>query len=175
MLYFAYGSNMSFERLFERCSSCQNLGVAILDNYRLVFMTNNRGKIVANIEPFKGERVVGILYHLTQADLKKLDRYEGRPYVYKRVQMDVTLENGRQIETFTYAMEKYYSVYREADELGKTPQPTEQFYRRRYGKPRKDYLNHILKGFEENLIDTQPLVTAIEVSKALSKQTQLTR
>jgi len=167
MLYFAYGSNMSSKRLLDRCDSAQALGVAILDEFRLTFMANNRGKIVANIEQALGEQVVGVLYDLTQADMKKLDRFEGRPYVYKRIKLEVTLENNRVVTAYTYAMEKHYTTYREFDELSKPAKQTESLIMRRYGKPRKDYLQHILKGYEENLIDTRPLVEAVNYSKSL--------
>lgn len=79
--YFAYGSNLSPGGMASRAPQARQVGRATLPDWRLTF----RG--VADIEPKKGQRVEGVIWKITQADLRALDRYEGYPSVYDRRRM----------------------------------------------------------------------------------------
>jgi hypothetical protein len=73
--YFAYGSNMSFEQMKERCPDSKYLGVARLNGYKLDFtkMSTIRGGGVADIVESADDCVYGILYSITDDELAVLD------------------------------------------------------------------------------------------------------
>ncbi|MEY3811166.1 MAG: hypothetical protein RIT11_192 [Pseudomonadota bacterium] len=73
--YFAYGSNMSYEQMKERCPGSKYLGVARLNGYKLDFtkMSTIRGGGVADIVESVDDCVYGILYSITDSDLAVLD------------------------------------------------------------------------------------------------------
>lgn len=87
-LYFAYGSNLSLAQMAHRCPDSIFLGKATLDGHR--WQVNDRG--VANLVPVsqsgrkkkghggEGENdvvVEGLLYAISAADERRLDRFEG--------------------------------------------------------------------------------------------------
>jgi gamma-glutamylcyclotransferase len=84
--YFAYGSNMSYEQMKERCPDSKYVGVARLNGYKLDFtkMSTIRGGGVADIVEAEDDCVYGVLYSITDDDLAKLDRFEGYPRMYDR-------------------------------------------------------------------------------------------
>jgi hypothetical protein len=78
-LTFAYGSNMDFTQMRERCSSAQFVCIAILKNYRLAFTrkSTNRQCGVSDIVPTPDSVVWGVVYEVTEYDLAVLDIKEG--------------------------------------------------------------------------------------------------
>jgi gamma-glutamylcyclotransferase (GGCT)/AIG2-like uncharacterized protein YtfP len=77
-LYFAYGSNMDKEQMKLRCPDAICKGTAVLPDYKL---TERR---YADIDESEGGAVSGLLWSISEADLKALDRYEGWPNLYER-------------------------------------------------------------------------------------------
>ena len=73
--YFAYGSNMSYEQMKERCPGSKSLGVARLNGFRLDFtkISTIRGGGVADIVESADDCVYGVLYSITDDDLANLD------------------------------------------------------------------------------------------------------
>ena len=104
MYYFAYGSNLNKKQMRERCPDSKPLFVATLRNYKLVFVGWSRQWRggVASIKPFRGERVLGALYELSDRDLIRLDNYEGYPGSYNRLKVTVFDEDGEPVEAITY-------------------------------------------------------------------------
>ena len=104
MYYFAYGSNLNQKQMRERCPGSKPKLVAVLPNYKLVFVGWSRQWRggVASIKPFRGERVLGAIYELSDRDLKRLDKYEGYPGNYNRLKVTVFDEDGEPIEAMTY-------------------------------------------------------------------------
>ena len=96
-LYFAYGSNMHPMRMTKRCPGAIDLGGAILRNYRVV------ERLYADIDFEEGAAMQGVLYVITEEHLRKLDRYEGYPSVYRRIWVDVEFE-GCVYQAVTYEM-----------------------------------------------------------------------
>ena len=84
--YFAYGSNMDKDQIEIRCPMAKQIGIGIIANYRIDFTrkstTRNCG--VADIVESPGDVVWGIIYSITEEDLKSLDRYEGYPHYYTK-------------------------------------------------------------------------------------------
>ncbi|MBQ8756280.1 MAG: gamma-glutamylcyclotransferase, partial [Lentisphaeria bacterium] len=78
-LYFAYGSNMNPARMAKRCPGAIDLGGAVLRNHRVA------ERLYADIDFVEGAETEGVLYVITEEHLRKLDRYEGYPSVYRRI------------------------------------------------------------------------------------------
>ncbi|MFC2009499.1 gamma-glutamylcyclotransferase family protein [Chloroflexota bacterium] len=105
MYYFAYGSNLSFKQMSERCPKSKPRFKAILPNYRLIFTGWSR-KLrggVAGIKKVKDEKVVGGVYEVSEGCLMSLDRHEGSLYV--RLNVVVFTEDGDPIEAITHIKE----------------------------------------------------------------------
>jgi len=104
MYYFAYGSNLNKKRMLERCPDSKPMFIATLHNYKLVFVGWSRQWRggVASIKPFRGERVLGAIYEVSDRDLRRLDSYEGYPGNYTRFNITVFDEDGEPIKAITY-------------------------------------------------------------------------
>ena len=104
MLYFAYASNLNKKQMRERCPDSRPKVTATLPNYRLVFLGWSRewrgGK--ASIRLFRGEKVMGGVYEVSERDLRRLDSYEGYPRDYNRINVTVFTETGEAIPAMTY-------------------------------------------------------------------------
>jgi gamma-glutamylcyclotransferase (GGCT)/AIG2-like uncharacterized protein YtfP len=79
VLYFAFGSNMNWAQVRERCPSAHFVGVAVLPDHRLAFTRKsvNRGCGVADAVHDIGRRVWGVVYEISELDVDKLDTLEG--------------------------------------------------------------------------------------------------
>jgi len=113
----------------ERCPDSKPMFVVTLPNYKLVFAGWSRqwrGGI-ASIKPFRGERVLGGIYEISERDLRRLDRYEGYPDSYQRINVRVFDEDGNPVEAVTYI---------KAGQLEETP-------------PSKAYLSAIQQGYRD--------------------------
>ncbi|MFC2016128.1 gamma-glutamylcyclotransferase family protein [Chloroflexota bacterium] len=129
MYYFAYGSNLNRKRMLERCPDSEPKFIATLPNYKLVFVGWSRQWRggMASIRPFRGEKVRGAIYEVSDRDLRRLDSYEGYPANYGRLNITVFNEDGEPIQTITYI---------------KAGQSEE-------GKPSKEYLSLIQQGYRD--------------------------
>ena len=104
MYYFAYGTNLNQRQMLERCPDSQPKFVATLPNYKLVFVGWSRQWRggVASIRPFRGEKVLGAIYEVSDRDLRRLDSYEGYPRSYNRLNITVFDEGGEPTKAITY-------------------------------------------------------------------------
>ena len=104
MYYFAYGTNLNQRQMLERCPDSKPVFTASLPNYKLVFVGWSRqwrGGVVS-IRPFRGEKVLGAIYEVSDKDLKRLDNYQGYPDNYTRLNVTVFDEGGEPIKAITY-------------------------------------------------------------------------
>ena len=99
-LYFAYGSNINLGQMEYRCPDASVVGPATLENYELLF---RRGGC-ATIAPKEGETVHGLLWSLTPACERSLDRYEGYPRFYEKRMVTVRDGLGRSLSVMAYIM-----------------------------------------------------------------------
>ena len=120
--YFAYGSNMLYERIARRITSAERLCAASLEGYRLDFSKlsiDGSGKCTITLHA--GSIVHGVIYKINETDLKKLDLFEGMMPEgsgkgYKRAILQTT---SPEIEVVTYIANKEnlnlmpYSWYKE--------------------------------------------------------------
>jgi gamma-glutamylcyclotransferase (GGCT)/AIG2-like uncharacterized protein YtfP len=76
--YFAYASNLNRKQMGERCPDAKVRFTAVLPNYKLVFAGWSRvwHGGTATLKPFRGEKVRGAIYEVTEACMKQLDKYE---------------------------------------------------------------------------------------------------
>ncbi|MFC2069554.1 gamma-glutamylcyclotransferase family protein [Chloroflexota bacterium] len=102
MYYFAYASNLNMKQMKERCPDSKPLFTATLPNHKLVFEGWSRqqrgGK--ANIRLFRGERVLGAVYDVSEQCMKRLDKFEG---TYTRLRVTIFDEDGEAIEAIAYS------------------------------------------------------------------------
>jgi gamma-glutamylcyclotransferase len=79
MLYFAYGSNMNWQQMQNRCPSARFFGIALLPDHKLAFTRKSikRGCGVADAAPTQNHNVWGIVYEITAQDIEALDKSEG--------------------------------------------------------------------------------------------------
>jgi len=101
MYYFAYASNLSKKQMQTRCPDSKPMFIAVLPNYRLVFTgwsrTYHGG--LATIKPFRGEKVRGAIYEVTDACMRKLDKWETG---YSRFKVTVFDEDNQAVQAVTY-------------------------------------------------------------------------
>ena len=94
--YFAYGSNMSRQVMAEVAPSAEVLDVGRLVDHRLAFTCKstrwNAG--VADIVECSGFSVYGVLYTIQANQLIELDRKEGAPRSYQRIDVSVSTDHG---------------------------------------------------------------------------------
>ncbi|HXF95143.1 MAG TPA: gamma-glutamylcyclotransferase family protein, partial [Gemmatimonadales bacterium] len=98
--YFAYGSNLSRERMARRCPGAALLGTARLAGHR--FVINRRG--YATVVPEPGATVYGVLWDLSETHGALLDRYEGvEQGLYRREPCRVEpVAGGRPVDAWLY-------------------------------------------------------------------------
>ena len=78
MLYFAYGSNMNWDKMRQRCASSRFVGRAVLRGYMLEFTRESQEHHgVADVVTKDGAHVWGVVYELSNLDVGKLDVKEG--------------------------------------------------------------------------------------------------
>ena len=129
MYYFAYGTDLGHETMKKICPDCKPLFPAELPNYKLAFTgweRKWRGGI-ATIRPFRGGRVMGGVYEISDRDMKLLDRQQGYPTRYDWLNIIVIPKGGDPVEAVTY-------IRREQSE------ETE---------PSKQYLEAMRKGYDD--------------------------
>lgn len=101
MYYFAYGSNLSKKQMAERCPDSKPVFSATLPNYQMVFTGWSRQWRggVASIKTFRGAKVPGAIYEVTEECWRRLDRYEAG---YTRFNVTVFDEDSTPVAAVTY-------------------------------------------------------------------------
>lgn len=148
MFYFAFGSNLDTAQMKARCPVAVPLGPTVLRNHALRFAgwSERWGGSVATVERSPGARVPGLLYRIGHQDLAALDRIEGCPWVYERVQRQVFDEQGAR---------RLAHVYQLVD-----AEP---------GEPSHDYLRVIRRAYQTLGLDETELLRAAQPGPALRR------
>ncbi|MBI2869120.1 MAG: gamma-glutamylcyclotransferase [Chloroflexi bacterium] len=104
MNYFAYATDLNKQHMQQRCPGAKPVSTAVLPNYRLIFAGWSRQwrGAVASIKPWKGERVRGALYEITEQCLRRLDSAEGYPVNYEHLNITVFDEDDTPIPAITF-------------------------------------------------------------------------
>jgi gamma-glutamylcyclotransferase (GGCT)/AIG2-like uncharacterized protein YtfP len=128
--YCAYASNMNRAQMRSRAGEIAEERPATLENFELVFNKKARGgSATANIRPAPGKTVHGVLYKVNEQAFRSMDRYEGAPQHYRRVEVNVTDGNGGK-----FAAQAYIATRVERSSL----------------RPATHYLQAILEGAAEH-------------------------
>lgn len=105
--YFAYASNMSRAQMRSRAGEVLEERPARLENYELLFNKKARGgSATANIHPAPGKYVEGVLYRIPESAFRNLDRFEGAPQHYRRIEVNFNGPNGSKISAQAYIATK---------------------------------------------------------------------
>ncbi len=129
MLYFAYGSNMQFDQMRERCPSVRFVCATRLADYRLAFtrFSKNRQCGAADIVPRIGAEVWGAVFQIDETDIGGLDKSEGyrpgRPRIenaYERSEIHVDRDGD---------VQKPFAVwtYKVVTQLDPNPKPSQTY------------------------------------------------
>ncbi len=104
MYYFAYGSHLNRKQMLECCPDSKPKSIATLPNYKLIFVgwSRQRHGGVASIKHFRGEKVLGAIYEISDRDLRRLDKCEGYPGTSNRFNVTVFDNKGDPLEATTY-------------------------------------------------------------------------
>ncbi|NPV28356.1 MAG: gamma-glutamylcyclotransferase [Firmicutes bacterium] len=144
--YFAYGSNIDANQMKERIGRCPDRVLGILRNWRLEFNKASAkvpGAGFANIMPCPGDAVEGVLYLLSEEELRRLDHYEGVPHHYRRHLVNVERQQtGKDVTAVTYVA---------------NPEKVQGGL-----KPTREYLSHLLAGADCLSEGYMQLLRAIE-------------
>ena len=143
--YLAYGSNLNLEQMSNRCPTAKKAGIAIINNYRLMFKGSASGNYLT-IERAEGYFVPVGVFVIEESDESALDRYEGYPNFYYKKDFRVELrddnDNRSMIDAFVYVMHE----------------------ERVLGAPADEYVQRVLKGYEAFGFDARLLEEAVEYS-----------
>ncbi|HTS12302.1 MAG TPA: gamma-glutamylcyclotransferase family protein [Candidatus Limnocylindrales bacterium] len=119
--YFAYASNMNRAQMRSRAGAILEERPGRLDNYELAFNKKLRGGVAgANIQPSSGKFVEGVLYKINESSFRELDRFEGAPVHYRRIQIDVRDPQGQTVAAQAYIATKVEKGLRPAPHYLKT-------------------------------------------------------
>ena len=89
IMYFAYGSNLSFAQMNKRCPYNLKIGIGILEGYRWII--SKRG--YANVVKSPGDYVLGKVYKITKSDKSTLNKREGvKRKCYEEKQMSILVD-----------------------------------------------------------------------------------
>lgn len=97
--YFAYGSNMNYEKISRRCRQPIFQGQALLRGYKFIINAQGASTIIPDID----SEVYGILWQIRNIDEKRLDKYEAIDQgIYKKIFVNVESKNIKLANAFTY-------------------------------------------------------------------------
>jgi len=148
-LVFSFGSNLSTAQLRARCPDMTLACPARLPGFRLAFVGYSArcGGGVATLRRDPKASASGELALLTDADLARLDMFEGSPQVYRRTQVRVRARtpNGdeREVTAWTYL--------RDGDECPPSP----------------SYIARIAAGYGRLGYDETTVVAAVQIAEKM--------
>ncbi len=92
--YIAYGSNLNVRQMRMRCPSARRIGTSELKDYELLFKGSKTGSYLT-VEKKLGSSVPVGVWEVTPADEKALDRYEGFPNFYYKMELTLPIKGIR--------------------------------------------------------------------------------
>ena len=142
--YLAYGSNLNVKQMVLRCPDAKPLGTGEIAGYRLLFKGSKSGAYLT-IEPQEGAKVPVAVWEVSEADEKKLDRYEGFPAFYYKKELrlqykDIRTGGRRTVNAFAYIM----------------------YENRPIGIPSNFYMRTCLEGYDAFFFDRKVLAAAYD-------------
>jgi hypothetical protein len=136
--YFAYGMNTNIAEMTMRCPKAINLGRCTLQGFELKFRHH------ADIDKVDGSEMEGVLWDITEDCERALDRLEGYPYYYDKVEVivipDHPVNKNTRILAMAYIM---------------TSKGTEH-------PPSTSYEDCLIEGYTANSLDVDKLTIKID-------------
>ena len=108
--YFAYGSNLDLAQMKIRCPSSELISKGSLSGYRLTFnrYSSGWGGGVADVIQDQDSKVWGLVFKLSNSDLKRLDNYEGcyndQTSLYERWKAVINTPKGQISDVWVYTV-----------------------------------------------------------------------
>jgi len=108
--YFAYGSNLDLAQMKIRCPSSELISKGSLSDYRLTFnrYSSGWGGGVADVIQDQDSKVWGLVFKLSNSDLKRLDSYEGcyndQTSLYERWKAIINTPKGKISDVWVYTV-----------------------------------------------------------------------
>ena len=108
--YFAYGSNLDLAQMKIRCPSSELISKGSLSGYRLTFnrYSSGWGGGVADVIQDQDSKVWGLVFKLSNSDLKRLDSYEGcyndQTSLYERWKAIINTPKGQISDVWVYTV-----------------------------------------------------------------------
>jgi gamma-glutamylcyclotransferase (GGCT)/AIG2-like uncharacterized protein YtfP len=119
--HFAFASNMNRAQMRSRAGEILEERPGRLENYELVFNKKVRGGTGgANLRSAPGKYVLGVLYKIHESALRNLDRFEGAPQHYRRLEFPIQDANGQTIPAQAFIATKVDKPLRPAPHYLKT-------------------------------------------------------
>jgi gamma-glutamylcyclotransferase (GGCT)/AIG2-like uncharacterized protein YtfP len=98
---------MNRAQMLSRVGNIVEEHTASLPNFQLRFNKKVRGGTAgANVQPAPGKTVYGVLYKIEESTFRSLDRYEGVPEHYRRIEIQVTPDGGQPVPAQVYIASK---------------------------------------------------------------------
>ena len=144
MLYGAYGANLNMANMEVRCPQSKPILGFNLVGYRLVFNS------VADIVKDKDTKVPIGLWKITKECEKSLDRFEGYPYLYKKIKLKLDVPGFKGQKVMFYVMRRKGVALPPASYFNTIAQGYDDF------ALNKDYLNwavHEADQMQKNKLD----------------------
>ena len=144
MLYGAYGANLNMANMEVRCPQAKPILGFNLVGYRLVFNS------VADIVKDKDTKVPIGLWKITKECEKSLDRFEGYPYLYKKIKLKLDVPGFKGQKVMFYVMRRKGVALPPASYFNTIAQGYDDF------ALNKDYLNwavHEADQMQKNKLD----------------------
>ena len=136
--YFAYGMNTNIAEMTMRCPKAINLGRCTLKGFELKF------RLHADIDEVASSEMEGVLWDITEDCEHALDRLEGYPYYYDKVEVIVILDKPVYNNTRIFAM-AYIMTSKGPEEL-----------------PSNGYEQCLIEGYTSNGLDVDKLTFKID-------------
>ncbi len=152
--HFAYGSNMNRAQMLSRVGNILEEHNAHLPNFELRFNKKVRGGTAgANVQPSPGKTVYGVLYKIDESTFRSLDRYEGVPEHYRRIEIQVTPDDNPAATADGSAAAVSPATAGSPATVGRQPVPAQVYIASKIEKglrPSAQYLKAILDGAGEH-------------------------
>ena len=136
--YFAYGMNTNIGEMSSRCPKAINLGKAMLKDYELKF------RLHADIDRVVDSEMEGVLWDITEDCERALDRLEGYPYYYDKI--EVVVNPDKPVNTNLHIVAMAYIMTSKGQEEA----------------PSTGYEDCLIEGYTANGLDVDKLTTKID-------------
>jgi hypothetical protein len=136
--YFAYGMNTNIAEMAMRCPKAINLGRCTLQGFELKF------RLHADIDQVKDSKMEGVLWDITEDCERALDRLEGYPFYYDKV--EVIVEPATSINRMSHIVAMAYIMNNKGPEE----------------MPNRSYEQCLIEGYTANGLNVDKLTAKID-------------